>query len=223
MNEQVNLRFPLISIKSVKPLLSQGPKVFAYQIEALTEDGNSISIYENKGLDLREYIGAKMECLLEITRGELNYKKELSAMPENALVFKYLWIRRLHEFFPELMKIRESLSGANNKEEVSLKRQFETAANTLFTEWGLNGLGVEIYQDKPLLSCADGFYLLNEYEFEDEIDALELGQEVYIKIEEAFLRGIRPCATLVKPGLKQERAQEKQKEECEPKKRRLLF
>jgi hypothetical protein len=190
MNPQSNFQFPLLTIKEVKPLLQKDETVFAYEIKAITENGFLVSFYENKGLNLIAFIGEQMKCLVEITRGKVAYDKK--RIQSGSIEFKYQWQKRLFEYFPELMKIRNDKQKACGKQEESLEKLFEVATTKAYQDWGLNGINLGIYQTKPLLSSSIGHFLLNEYEFEEEIDALELNDTIYIDIEEMFLRGICP-------------------------------
>lgn len=228
MEEQINFHFPILTLKSVSPLLRKDGKVFAFELETKTANGRTIILYENKGLDLRAYIDKEMECLLEITRGHFVYKNDDNSKPETTLVSQYQWQKRLYEYFPELMNIHSAIDNASPKDEPFVQEQFEITANKFFKEWGLNGLDIGIYQTKPLFSSSEGFFLLNEYQFEEELEELELGEEVYIKIDEVFLRGIRPCKPLGEiknePGQSQAALQQKLNEEPKvPKKRKLFF
>src|SRR5213594_3468508 len=101
MSSQTDFQFPLLTIKEVKPLLQKDDRVFAYEIKAITENGFLVSFYENKGLDLRAYIGEKMKCLLEITKGRFSFEK--NKIKGVSIEFKYQWEKRLFEYFPELM------------------------------------------------------------------------------------------------------------------------
>src|SRR5215203_2107369 len=101
-------QFPTITIKHVRPLLCRNEKVLAHEVTAVTQSGALIKFYENKGIDLEEYVGAKMECLLEITQGRLFFKYEGKPQPQDTTQFQYQWERRLYEFFPELMKMQDA-------------------------------------------------------------------------------------------------------------------
>lgn len=194
MEQPLPFQFPTITIKQVRPLLRRGEKALAHEITAATQKGTLIKFYENKGLDLTDYIDAKMECLLEITRGRLFFKYEGKPQPENTIQFQYQWERRLYEFFPELVKIQEENEGDDTV--------LEDACVKLFESWGLDGMGIEPFQPKHLFTSAEGSFLVNEYEFEEEIDLLELDEYAYIKIDELYLRGIRPCTAPITPKQK---------------------
>lgn len=215
MKEQIRYQFPILTIKGIKPLLSKNDRVFAYSVTAITEKGDTLTFYENKGLSLKDYIGQKMECLLEITKGKFLYMSEEGRAHKNTLTFKYQWLKRPYEFFDHLVKIREDLQEEHATKEDSMYQSFETAAFKFFHDWGLNGLQIGIYQDKPLLSSTDGIYLLNEYEFEEDIQVLELNRTVAIKIDEIYLRGIRPCIPLKSVRQKELITQPKPKEESQ--------
>lgn len=230
MNPQSDFQFPLFTIKDVKPLLQKDDTVFAFEIKAITENGFLVSFYENKGLDLRAYIGEKMKCLLEITKGKVAYDKK--RIQSGSIEFKYEWEKRLFEYFPELMKTRNHVFETNGKEEDSLRTLFESTATKTYKEWGLNGINLGIYQTKPLLSSSIGHFLLNEYEFEEKIDSLELNDTIYIDIEEMFLRGICPLDSskqvIQKAGDEQLKSvtkpeQPTQPEPAQPPKRKFSF
>ncbi|MEO6329421.1 MAG: hypothetical protein ABIO55_10825 [Ginsengibacter sp.] len=213
MEEQKIYRFPILTINDVKPVLRKDAKVLSYSLNATTKNGSIVNLYINNSVSLSDYIGHKMECLLEITRGEFEYRDDEGKIPQNVFVFQYLWQKRLFEYLPELNKIKDTLSDAYEEEEDSIQQLFENKATELFESWGLNGLNMGIYQSKPLLSSTEGFFLLNEYEFEEDIENLELNDEVYIRIDEIFLRGIRPCDSSDDPKQKKLIAQAKQTEE----------
>jgi hypothetical protein len=230
--ENHTFQFPILTIKAVRPLLSKGKIVFAHQILATTQDGITLSLYENRGLDLNIYVGDKMECLLEITKGEF-YNSKGEIIPEDALKFTYQWQKRTYEFFPELVERRETLDEAGEEEEEAMQELFEAHSLKMLQNWGLNGIELDIFQAKPLLSSTNGFFLLNEYEFEEELEKLELNEQVNIKIDELFLRGVRPYACESEVDKKQKIIQsksntetirpEEQMEVKEPKKRRIFF
>jgi hypothetical protein len=229
MNSQIDFQFPLLSIKEIRPLLQKGDITFAYEAKALTENGFIVPFYENKGLDLQSFIGKKMKCLLEITKGKIVYKKNDI---KNTIKFQYLWHKRLFEYFPDLMKIRDDKQKAYDKKEEFLQELFESTAIKTYAEWGLNGINIGIYQTKPLLSSSIGFFLLNEYEFEEEIDALELNDTIYIEIQEMFLRGICPVempkekSEIQKPSIikpEPPKQPEKKEEPAQTSKRKFSF
>lgn len=221
-------RFPILIIKQVTPLLSKGEKTFAYKINAITENEEPVTFYENKGLDLSEYIGMQMQCLLEITRGNFYYLERVAKKSQNTIAFTYQWQKRLFEYFPDLVKLKDEHDDANDAEESSKQDLFETTACRIFNDWGLNGLDIGIYQAKPLLASRSGFFFLNEYEFEEEVDLLELDEKVYIQIDEIYLRGIRPYLPDGKEFKQKARMPEQEKPEpensaAEPKKSRFSF
>lgn len=228
MKEQIKFQLPKFIFKKVAPLLQKDNKVFASKVDAIALDGLAVSMYENKGLSLKDFIKEKMECLVEITKGNLGYKKKSQKIPEGSIAFTYQWLKRPYEFFPELSKIYNDFQNAEITEQDSKRASFEIAASDFLKNWGLNGVSLETYQTKPLLNSEYGIFLLNEYEFEEEIDTLELNQEIYITIEELYLRGIRPCEPLKNPKPKQTAAiQQQPKEEPEQpketKKKRTFF
>lgn len=209
MKEQIRFQFPKIILKKVTPLLQKDDIIFASKIEAVMLDNLPIPICENKGLTLNEFIKQQLECIVEITKGSLGYKKKSQKTPEGAIAFTYQWLKRPYEFFPELSKIYDDAQNSDLAEQDSKRASFETNASKFLKNWGLNGVSLGVYQTKPLLNSEYGIFLLNEYEFEEELDNLELNQEIYITIEELYLRGIRPLDEQSLLKWKQSKEQEK--------------
>lgn len=195
MEEALKFQFPVLTVKEVKPLLEKDGQVFASEIKGLLANGQEVRVYENRGLDLTGYTGRQMECLLEITQGRFEYPDAENTVPGDATAFRYQWYKRATEYFPQLVKLQEDFIEAGPEREEAAGHAFETAATDLFRTWGLNGLNIGIYQAKPVLHCGLGLFLLNEYVFEDEIEELEADAEVYIRMKELYLRGIRPFVT----------------------------
>ncbi|MEO6231102.1 MAG: hypothetical protein ABJB11_23050 [Ferruginibacter sp.] len=232
MDNPSKFKFPVFVIKKVRPLVRKDNKVFAYEIIAITEFEESFKIYETKGLNLSEYINKKVECLVEITNGKFEYRDNNEKPPEDVTSFYYQWFKRPYEFFPELVELKNDLHEANSLNENDLTKHFNDTALKLFSSWGLNGLNIDKYQAKPLFNSSLGFFLLNEYEFEEEIENLELNEEVYIRIDELFLRGIRPIEPITQSEQQQSASQPKPQsalpepekaEAPEEKKRRRTF
>jgi hypothetical protein len=192
MEKQPGFQFPILTVEEVKPLLQKDGQVFASEIKGRLASGQAVSVYENRGLDLTGCIGRQMECLLEITRGWFEYPDQESTVSGGATAFRYQWYQRAAGYFPELVKLQEDFIEAGPQREDAAGQAFEKAATELFRNWGLNGLNIGIYQAKPVLHCSLGFFLLNEYVFEEEIEELEAGEEIYIRMKELYLRGIRP-------------------------------
>ena len=230
MKEQIKFQFPKFIFKKVTPLLQKDDIIFANKIDAIALDGLPVSMYENKGLRIKDFIKQQMECLVEITRGKFGYKKKSQKIPEGAIAFTYQWLKRPYEFFPELSKIYDDAQNSALNEQDSKRASFEKTASDFLKNWGLNGLNLDVYQTKPLLNSEYGSFLLNEYEFEEELDALELNQEIYITIEELYLRGIKPCDEQAFQKWKQSKEekalppkQEPQQPQSEMKKKRTFF
>jgi hypothetical protein len=230
MKEQIKFQLPKFIFKKVISLLQRDDIIFASKVDAITLDGLAVSMYENKGLILKDFIKEKMECLVEITRGKFGYKKKSQKVPKGSIAFTYQWVKRPYEFFPELSKIYNEVQNSDLSEQNSKHVSFETTASDFLKNWGLNGISLETYQTKPLLNSEYGIFLLNEYEFEEEIDALELNQEIYITIEELYLRGIKPCDEQAFQKWKQSKEekplppkQEPQQPQPEVKKKRTFF
>ena len=64
-------------------------------------------------------------------------------------------------------------------------------ATEIFSNWGRNGLGIGVYQDKPMLATEFGIVLLNEYQFEEEMDEWEMEEEIWVLPVEVFVRGLQ--------------------------------
>jgi hypothetical protein len=230
MQEKIKFHIPKFVFKKVTSLLQRDNLLFASKIDAIALDGLQVSMYENKGLALKDFIKQQMECLVEITRGKFVYKKKSQKTPEGAIGFTYQWLKRSYEFFPELNKIYNDIQNVDLPEQDFNRVLFEKSASEFLKNWGLNGVNLDVYQTKPLLNSEYGFFLLNEYEFEEEIDTLELNQEIYITIEELYLRGIKPCDEQAFQKWKQSKEekalppkQEPQQPQSEVKKKRTFF
>jgi len=192
MKDQNKFQLPKFFLKKVTPLLQKDNIIFASKVDAISLDGLALSMYENKGLILKDFIKEKMECLVEITKGNFGYKKKSQKTPEGTIAFTYQWLKRPYEIFPALSKIFNDVQSSDLPKQDSQRASFEITASEFLKNWGLNGVNLEVYQTKPLLNSEYGIFLLNEYEFEEEIGRLALDEEIYIEIEELYLRGIRP-------------------------------
>ena len=191
MKEENLFELPVLTLTEVLPSLSYEDAILAYKLTGITDEQVSIPIYENKGLDLNRYIGEKMECILEITLGEI-YDETSENIPKSAILFEYQWTEGVFVFFPKLLKLQREMDEVSMEEEDKLEEEFEEYAKDLFTKWGISGFGLDVYEQRPMLLTSCGIFLINEHEFENEIDDWELDQKIYINIREAYLRGIRP-------------------------------
>ncbi len=223
MQEQNNFQFPIFTIAEVKPLLKKGEKVFAYEIIVADDKGKKFTIHDNKGTDLSNYIGVKAQFLLEITQGSFEYKNDDGKVPEDTMAFSYQWLKRPYEFFPELEKLKSIVRESSGAEEEKLREDFETTAEKKFKEWGIGGLNIGVYDAKPLLKSEAGIFFLNEYEFEEELEYMELNEEVYIRIERLYLRGVNPLAKGEEKVFHDKVEQVKEEEKKESPKRRFTF
>jgi hypothetical protein len=180
---------PKVILCDAKPILEIDGELFVSNLHVQFRDARLVTAYDNKGLRLADQVGSYFECLLEITRGEVFYQKEKATA--DAIEASYLWSHLGYVLFPELVKIREEMEEAYINEEAALELLYEERATEAFSKWGLAGLGLDIYQFKPMLSTQYGVLLINEYQFEEDIDHWELNDQVWVQPEEVFLRGLR--------------------------------
>jgi hypothetical protein len=193
MEKENDFQLLTLTVLEVIPALIKEERVLAYKFNAQMPNGETVSLYENKALDLKEYVNKKIDCLVEITKGEFKYiDKKKEQIPSDVLRCKYKWVKRLYEYFPELVKLASEANNASEKEEEKKRELFEESANQFFKSWGMNGLQFGVLQSMPLLSSPYGLLLLNEYEFEENLEEFEFEEDVYIKIDELFLRGVAP-------------------------------
>lgn len=186
-DNKIKYKFPSVILKKITPLLVEGEEIYVIGIEG-ESNGKYLNIYDNKCLKLNDYIEKKIDCVLEITRGKIWYPYQKDKMPDNAIKAKYLWHNGCHVFFPELMAMLENPDERNSDEDN--EEAFKNAAEDIFSNWGPNGIGMEVFQSKPMIQTDIGTFFINEYEFEEDIDVWELYEEFYVEIKEAYLRGI---------------------------------
>ena len=184
------LNVPKIILEKFNRTVEFDSKLYASSMIA-TLDKTSFILFDNKGIDLNEYLGKEMECLFEVTRGKIWYPnpkyKHPTAIPAN-----YLWYQPSYSFFQRFINIQEYPESLDLKYSSEIAQLYESEAIPVFKDWGINGFGLEIYESKPVISTEFGVIILNEYEFEENIDAWKLDQPIFIEIHEAYLRGIRP-------------------------------
>ncbi len=189
-DNKIEYKFPSVTLKKIRPLLVEGKEIHVMGIEG-ESNGKHLNIYDNKCLELNDYLEKEMDCVLEITRGKIWYPYQKDKMPDSVIKAKYLWNNASHVFFPELMIMLEDPDESNSDEDN--EEAFENAAEDIFSNWGLNGLGMEVFESKPMIQTDIGIFFINEYEFEEDIDVWELYEEFYVEIKEAYLRGINIC------------------------------
>ena len=191
MIKQYDYKLPVVVIEKTIPLLERDNIVYATEIHAKLLNGKKIIFYENTGLNLDGYIGEKMECVLEITEGNLFYPP-YSENVSTYLPCEYIWPELGFIFFPDLKKIREEMENADIKLEDELEDIYEKKAIEVYNSFGLKGFGFDIYSYYSMIMIYDCIFYLNEYEFEQDIDDLEVEDEFYIDVFEIYLRGVRP-------------------------------
>ena len=185
---ETKYQLPVLLIESFAPTLSYDGKIYASE---LIGKFNNIPLvlYETKGLDYSELIGIEVECVIEITRGIIYSPNE--DISSSCTSFDFIWEHTPTLFFPELLKMVEGEDSVGFKSKRK-EEDFEKAAEKALKDWGLDGFGLEYTRRKPMLKSENGIFLINEFEFENEIDFWDLGTKVFIEIHEAYLRGIRP-------------------------------
>jgi hypothetical protein len=165
-------KLPTLTVTEVKPLL-QNERVISNSVNAITENGNILHFYENSGIALTDYVGQKLECLLEVVRGRFIYSTNNIKSPKRCTCFTYQWLKRPYELFPELLDMKNRLPPEGSTEDEA-DAEFDKNASRFFQDWGLNGIHIGIYQAKPLITSEDGAFFLNEFQFEDDIDSLKM-------------------------------------------------
>ncbi|MXO32493.1 hypothetical protein [Apibacter sp. B2912] len=180
-----------LTIKKAIPTLEKDGKIFAHQIIAISESGKSYIIKERRGIPIQNYIGKKVHCVIEILDAEFytpTNKKEREALPSNTMKGIYLWKETGYKFIPELVKLVDG--DPNEIDHDYDENEYDKQAPAYFEEWGEYGLGLDIYQTKPMLKIGNGVCFLNEYCQEEMIDEWKYGQEVFFSPKEMLLRGI---------------------------------
>ena len=191
LDEEKEFTLPILILREIKPLLVHKGVTYANLLSCETADGRILNIYENNALCLTAFIGQQMECLLEITQGDIYYPY-VENQPEDVIPFMPLGQTPSYRFFGQLMSLINKPIVDDVTWDNELQKEYENLATTLFKEWGFNGLGIGIDDNKFVIYNDLGVYLLNEYQFEDSIDYMQYKQEITIAIDEIYLRGIRP-------------------------------
>jgi hypothetical protein len=188
----ITFQLPVLMLEKVTPVLTKGDIIFASQMVFSMDNQKTVTAYENKGLELTSLLGQKVEVLLEITRGEVVYLNDGEVSDQKYFGFDYCWLRRPLEYIDVLISLGKDLISPDKDDEEPDNNDLEDQATSVMRDWGRNGLNIGLYQAKPVLNSSRGLFLLNEFEFEEDIDSFEFGQQVSVVIEECFLRGIRP-------------------------------
>ncbi|MWP49542.1 MULTISPECIES: hypothetical protein [unclassified Gilliamella] len=180
-----------LTIKQVTPTLEKDEKIYAHQIVAVSDAGRRFTLKERRGLPMQKYVGQKLQCIIEILDAQFFFpanKKEIDALPATTLKGIYQWKETGYKFIPELIRMVE---GALDDEDHDYDEdEYEEKAPEYFANWGEFGLGLDIYQTKPMIKMGNGVCLLNEYCQEELIDEWEYGQELYFMPKTLLLRGI---------------------------------
>ncbi|WP_128330637.1 hypothetical protein [Apibacter sp. HY039] len=198
MNNKINtFTLPIFTIKEVIPSLEKKNQVFAHVIKAESESGKIYTFIERRSMPLDKYIGRKVECVIEILDTVFYYpetEKEIKELPQDTIKGTYQWMETGYKFIPELVKIIEGDPEDENHDYD--ETEYDAEAGSYFDSWGEFGLGLEIYQTKPMIETVDGVYLLNEYREVEIIDEWIRNQTIYFKPIKMLLRGIKiPTAT----------------------------
>lgn len=184
---------PVLLITNVISTLEKDGVSYAHLINAENEKGEKYKFRERRGLPLEQYIGKTVECVLEIIEAEFHYpesKEEIKKLPGDILHGTYLWSESGYKFIPELV---EMIEGDPDDEDHDYDEdEYDRIAADYFNNWGVSGLGLGIYQNKPMLQTENGIYLLNEYQNEDDIEEWEYEQKIYFRPKTFLLRGIKP-------------------------------
>jgi hypothetical protein len=182
---------PIFQIESLTPTLEKDGAIYAYLITVKDKSGAQFEFRERRGLPMRDYIGKPVECILEITKADfIDKNTDAKKLPKNIFKGKYAWSHSGYKFIPELV---EMIEGHQDEEDYEYDEdEYDVLAEKLFKEWGVAGMGLDVYQDKPMVETEEGVFLFNEYQNEEEIEEWQLNDPVYFRPKEILLRGIKP-------------------------------
>ncbi|MDL2305078.1 hypothetical protein LJC72_07035 [Bacteroides sp. OttesenSCG-928-D19] len=187
---------PVLEIESCIPSLEQNGNVYARLIKAKNIKDQSFSIRERSGIEIEQYIGKPLECVVEVVKARFfEPKDEENKAPAEAIKGFFVGNETGYKFFPELVSMVDGETGDADDDDFD-EDEFDILANKLFAEWGIYGFGLDVYRDKPMIKTENGVFFLNEYIFEEWVDKWEesatIEKPVCFVIEELLLHGIKP-------------------------------
>lgn len=182
----------VVKVKEVFPTLVKDDINYAHLIKAELESGITLEIMERRSLPISDYIGKNVECILEVLDVDFFYpktKNEITELPSDVMQGTYLWSHTGYKFIPELF---EMIEGHADEEDYDYdEEEYDRVAEGYFADWGVAGLGLEVYQDKPMVQTSEGVFLFNEFQNEKDIEEWNLGQTVFFRPKKNLLRGFK--------------------------------
>lgn len=184
-------QFPVFEIVSVVSTLEKGGVAYAHLITAKDESGMEYTFRERRGLPIEDYVGKPVECVLEVLKAEFfTHENDSWRTQKDVLDGKYLWSHSGYKFIPELV---EMIEGHLDEEDYNYDEdEYDRIAGGYFEKWGVSGLGLDVYQDKPMVETDAGVFLFNEYRNEEEIQEWQLNVPIHFRPREVLLRGFKP-------------------------------
>lgn len=186
--------FPVLEIDSFNSTLTQEDKIYARSIKARDINNQMFFLRERSGIEIEAYIGKPLDCVLEITKATF-YDAESKDIPDNAFQGIYMGSISGYKFFPDLVALEDGETGEAD-EDLFDDEEADILATKQFSEWGVYGFGLGVYQDKPIIKTEQAAFFLNEYIFEEIIEKWEekVDPEVSVcfTVEEFLLHGIKP-------------------------------
>lgn len=184
---------PVLEIESCVPSVEHEDKIYARSIRAKDIDNKSYTIHERIGIEVEQYIGKPLECVLEIVKARFfDLENKNNKPPEDAVKGTFIGIETGYKFIPELVAIVDG----ETEDDGFDSDEYEVLELKLFSEWGVYGFGLDVDCDKPMLKTENGVFLLNEFIFEEWIDkwmaSESIEKPVCFIIEELLLHGIKP-------------------------------
>lgn len=187
---------PVLEIVSCVPALEYDGKTYARLVSGKDIDGDSFTIRERTGIEVEQYVGKPLECVLEIMKATFyDPRDEETKVPDRAAYGDFIGIETGYKFFPELVEMVDGETGSAEDDDFN-EDEYDILATKLFAEWGVCGFGLDVYRDKPMIRTEGGTFLLNEYIFEEWVDKWLESESpkkpVRFIAEEFLLHGIKP-------------------------------
>lgn len=182
---------PIFIIKDAIPTLEKDGQVFAHNVSVETEKRQAFKLIERQGLPIEKYVGKTAELVLEVLDAdffEIETKDDAKKLPKDVLKGTYIWSNTGYKFIYELLDMIEGHS--DDPDYDYNEDEYDELATRLFADWGNHGLGLDVYQDKPMLKTEEGIFLLNEFRNEEIIEDWELGDTIYFRPKQILLRGL---------------------------------
>jgi len=188
---------PSFKINNVDPTLEKEGKVYARIIYGVDKNNYSVIMRERTGIEVEKYTEKPLECVVEIIKAqffEVDPDKK-NKIPHDAISATFIGWDTGYKFFSQLVSMVDGETGDPEIDEDFDEDEYDALASRLFSEWGIHGFGVDVYQNKPMIKTDLGVFFLNEYLFEEQIDKWEQSVTpnvpVCLVVEELLLHGIK--------------------------------